>query len=277
MRHNLTKSNVSCRTLAVLCLMAFLSPVLSGCKQEQQTPAAPAIDDKRPVMRIGFVGNEYTQDNNMIYMVQLLAESDPSSNFQVKVDALSLVDASLAQLWKNINKDVLFKPDSWDYVVLQPHSMWASTEGHVYLSRKSITAWSRFVSRINAHPVLFMTWPLEKHNSTYGDIKYITTLKNYRNMHRLIRGHSKAISKKNGLLIAPIGDYWMQSMAIAPDLNLYNTTGSSPSIEGSYLTALIIYKTLVDGTLNDVTYIPQGMSEETKDLLISIASTKIVD
>lgn len=49
---------------------------------------------------------------------------------------------------------------------------------------------------------------------------------------------------------------------------------SLPSREGAFLSALVIYKTLVDKTLNDIEYTPNGMSRKTKDALIAIASAK---
>ena len=275
MHHCLTKSSISYKTLAVLLLIAFALPFLSACKQEQAAPPPPVKSDKRPVMRIAFVGDEFIKTSNLTHMVQLLAQNDPSSHFQVKTAAHTMVDASLAQLWKNENKRNVFTSESWDYVVLQPHSLWAATEGHVYLSQQSISAWSRYVNSIQAQPVLFMTWPLDKNNTTYGDIKYASTLKNYKNMHRLIHGYSKAITKKNGMMLTPVGDYWMHAMAIAPGIKLYSDNGYSPTIEGTYLTALIIYKTLVNGSLTNIVYMPQGITQDTKDLLIAIASTKI--
>ena len=159
-----------------------------------------------------------------------------------------------------------------------------------------------------------MNWPLEKGNLKYSDINQ-PNLKNYKNMHRLNRGYSKAVAKKSDMLLLPIGDYWMY--ANNKGINLYSTgdeytppvkdgdtlssqlattfsgftkkkpkaqsekdqerlTGNSPpSIKGSYLNALIIYKMLVDNTLNDITYAPEGMTPETKAKLISIASSKI--
>jgi hypothetical protein len=275
MQRSLTTLNVSHKTLTTLFLMIFLLPILSGCKQEQQAPAP--VKDDRPVMRIAFVGNEYTANNNMIYMLQLMAQNDPSSHFQLQVDSVVAPDASLATLWRMEKKNIVLKPESWDYVILQPHSMWASTEGAVYISQKTIATWAHFVRNIQAQPVLLTIWPLASRNPNYGNIKYTSTLKSPINMFRLIRGYSKATSKKLDLLQVPVGDYWMQSMNVAPALNLYDSTESFPSLEGSYLTALIIYKTLVDNTLSDITYIPQGMDEATKDLLISIASTKIAN
>ena len=273
MRHCFTKSNISYKTLAVLFFMAFALPFLSACKQEQQ--ASQVKEDKRPVMRIAFVGDDFIRTSNLPYMIQLLAKDDPSSHFQLQVTSHTMVDASLAQLWKIDTKKTIFTPDSWDYVVLQPHSLWAATEGHVYLSQQSISVWARYVNSIQAQPVLFMTWPLDRNNTTYGDRKYASTLKNYKNMHRLIHGYSKAIAKKNDIMLTPIGDYWMHAMAIAPDIKLYSDNGYSPTIEGTYLTALIIYKTLVNGSLDKIVYMPQGMGQDTKDMLIAIASTKI--
>ncbi len=275
--HKKSQKHNKFKALAFLCLMTF--PLfISGCKEQkpQEPPAAQSQgNNKDPVMRIAFVGNEYTTENNMLNMVPLMAKSDPSTQFNVEVGVHAVANNSLAQLWSHPATKTLLTPNSWDYVIIQPNSMWASSEGHVYVTQKSISAWSRLINNIQAHPVLFMTWPLERSHPTYADLKHMSTLKNYKNMHRMIHGYSKALAKKEGMSLAPVGNYWMVAMEKNPDINLYAPDGSTPSLEGSYLTALVIYKTLVDNTLDDITYIPQGMSEETKDALIAIASTKI--
>ena len=274
MRHYLTKSHNLHKMFAILCLMA-LPLFINGCKEKQQPSEEQAQQDNRPLMRIAFVGNEYLTTNNMFYMVQLMAQSDPSSHFKVEVGIHFMPEGTLVHLLKNPSVKTFFPQNKWDYVILQPHHMWAASEGHVYITQKSISAWSRLLTDMGSQSILFMNWPLERRNSTYSDLKYMSTLKNYRNMHRMIRGYSKSISKKNGMLLVPVGDYWMHAMDTAPDINLYGANGSIPTMEGSYLTALIIYKTLVDNTLNDIVYSPPEMSEETKKALIAIASAKV--
>lgn len=299
---------------------------VGGCQEDETSKAAAqaaaaeaAAQSKKPVMRILFVGNDYTSSHNMPYILQSLAQNDPSAHFSVEVGVHALPDTSLAQLWKDPNRANVMAQSHWDYVILQPHHMWASSEGSVYLTQKSINAWKRLISEIDAMPVFFMTWPLEKNNLKYADINQ-PNLKNYRNMHRLIRGYSKAIAKKSNMLLLPIGDYWMHANnkgvnlylsgnpdapqtksisegmadsltnsfnhAITPHSNNTSNTlaakdfgkveGSAlPSIEGSYLNALIIYKMLVDSSINDIEYIPAGITPETKTKLLSIASSKI--
>lgn len=292
---------------------------IGGCQKEETSQAPvqapePTAQITKPVLRILFVGNDYTSSHNMPYILQALAQNDPSAHFSVEVDMLTIPSASLAQLWNDPNRAYIMAQNHWNYVILQPHHLWASSEGSVYLTQNAISAWERAISDIGAMPVFFMNWPLEKDNLKYSDMSQ-PNLKNYKNMHRLIHGYSKAVAKKSDMLLLPIGDYWMYADNKA--INLYSrgedftpptqtdnslssqlaTTFSSfskkkpkaqsvkdqerivgnspPSIKGSYLNALIIYKMLVDSTLNDIAYAPEGITPEIKAKLISIASSKI--
>ena len=243
---------------------------LSGCQEEQ----APDITSGRPTMNILFVGNDFTYMHNMPYMVQLLAQTDPSAHFKIDLQMHVAQGASLSQLWNNpTTRDVLTsKP--WDYIIVQPHHMWATTEGSVYLTRQSLSAWSSQIRNVKARPILFMTWPLEASHSAYSDPNN-AGLKNYKNMHRLIRGYSKAMAKEMDMLIVPVGDYWMAASMSAPQVTLYNPDRFSPTLAGAYLTALVIYKTLVNNSLDQVAYVPDGISPEHKAALIDMVSKKI--
>ena len=266
------KKQTYLRKLNILKLILVFSSLalLTGCIEDK----APQAQDTRPTMRILFVGNDYTLSNYMIYMVQAFAKNDPSSSFQLEVTAHAAPGVSLAQLWNNpATKDVLTNT-TWDYVVLQPHNMWASSDGSVYLTRQAISVWSSQVKALGAQPVLFMTWPLEASHSSYTNPD-LPKLKNYKNMHRLIKGYSKALSNKYGMFTVPVGDYWMYAITGNSKLKFYAPDRSTPTLEGSYLTALVFYKMLIDSTLDDIAYLPEGMTPETQAELISIASTKL--
>lgn len=225
-------------------------------------------------MRILFVGNDYTMGNYMPYMLQGFADSDPSAHFKIEIGMHALPDASLAQLWNYPGTRDVLTSSKWDYVVIQPHNMWASSDGTVYLTRKAISVWGSQVRALGAQPVLFMTWPLEPSHSAYTDPKQ-ANLKNYKNMHRLIRGYSKSLSEKYGMVTVPVGDYWMYAMQTKPTIPLYNPDRSTPTLEGSFLTALVFYRKLIDGTLDDIEYIQEGMDPTMKNNLVSIASAKL--
>jgi len=142
--------NIQKNRATVLTLLFMLCSVLviSGCKEEK----APDMTVGRPTMNILFVGNDLTYMHNMPYMVQLLAQTDPSAHFKIDLQMHVALGASLAQLWNNpTTRDVLTsKP--WDYVIIQPHHMWAATEGSVYLTRQSLSAWSSQIKNIKASP-----------------------------------------------------------------------------------------------------------------------------
>ncbi len=262
------KYNARLATLLLAVCSLFL---LAGCQQEEQ---APDMTAGRPTLNILFVGNESTFLNHMPYMVQLMAQTDPTAHFKIDLQMHVTQSASLAQLWHNPATRDILTSKSWDYIIIQPHNMWAATEGSVYLTRKSISAWSSQIKQVKAQPVLFMTWPLEPSHSAYTDPNN-PALKNYKNMHRLIRGYSKALAQEMDLIVSPIGDYWMAASMTAPEIELYSPDRSSPSLAGSYFTALVLYKTLVNISLDNVTYIPEGITPEAKDKMINIVSRKI--
>ena len=84
---------------------------IGGCQKDETSQAPvpaqapePTAQSTKPVLRILFVGNDYISSNNMPYMLQALAQNDPSANFTVEVDMLAIPDTSLAQLWNDLNR-----------------------------------------------------------------------------------------------------------------------------------------------------------------------------
>ena len=220
MGYNLAKPYYFYKTLAFICLM-ILPVFISGCedKQPKEETSTEQVE-KKPVMRILFVGNQYSSSNNMPNILQALAQNDPSSHFDLEIGNLIEENASLAQLWKHNDRKKILTQKKWDYVILQPHPLWASSEGGVYFTHKSLSVWSKTIESIGAIPVFIMNWPLEKTDPIYGNPKYFG-LKNYQNMHRMLRGYSKALAKKNDMILMPIGDYWMYCMSKNNNISLY--------------------------------------------------------
>ncbi len=259
------------RAFKIILLSLMIIPLITACKEEEK---APDITAGRPELNILFIGNEYTLSNYMPYMLQTFADSDPTAHFKVSIDVHAAHSVSLSQLWNMAGTRDILTSKKWDYIVIQPTSMWAASDGSVHITRKSISAWSSQIKSLGAVPVLFETWPLEMTHPAYANPKY-KKLKNYKNMFKRIKGYSKAMEEKYSLIPAPIGSYWMETIHAKNGIKLYAADRSSPTVEGSFLTALVLYKTLVDNTLEDIGYIPEGMSPEDKAKLIKIVSKKI--
>ncbi len=251
--------------------MVIATILLGACQKDKEKPKD--MTQGRPVLNILFIGNEYTISNYMPYMLKTFAESDPTSHFKVEVEVHAANNTSLSQLWNMPGTRDILTSKKWDYVVIQPTSMWASSDGSVHITRKAISVWSSQIKSLGSQPVLFETWPLEMTHPNYASPKYIK-LKNYKNMFKRIKGYSKALSEKYKLLLAPVGSYWMSAIHKKTGIKLYGVDRSSPTINGSFLTALVLYKTLVDNTLDDIGYIPEGMTQEDKNKLIKIVSKK---
>ncbi|MFP4097632.1 MAG: DUF4886 domain-containing protein [Alphaproteobacteria bacterium] len=245
---------------------------LSACKNESKNIEKTVTKQEKPIVRIAFVGNEISAPQYLPAMIKALANSDPSAHFNVQADILSANGQSLAELWQNEKRKTFLTKEKWDYVVLQPHELWASNEAHVYLTQKSLAAWSQIIRSIGAQPVFFMPWPLPPGHEKYGEPQYATQLKNYKYMHHMNNGYAKALSQRNNMILIPVGSYWTFTMNNAPGLTLYQEKSTVPSLEGTFLTALVLYKKLVDSSLDDLEYIPSGMEEEARKVLIAIAS-----
>ncbi len=264
-------TNFEPKTLVTILLIIMMAPLLTACKEKEKPKS---MTEGRPVLNILFVGNEYTLSNYMPYMLQTFAESDPTAHFKVNIEVHAANRVSLSQLWNMPGIRDILTSKNWDYIVIQPTPMWVSSDGSVHITRKAISAWSSQIKSIGAQPVFFETWPLEMTHPDYANPKY-TKLKNYKVMFKRIKGYSKAMVERYGLILAPVGDYWMSAIHERTGIKLYAADRSSPTMNGSFLTALVLYKTLVDSSLEDIGYIAEGMTQEDKKKLIEIASKKL--
>lgn len=65
-----------------------------------------------------------------------------------------------------------------------------------------------------------------------------------RDSQELVNGRYASLAKANDALLAPVGVAWTDAMRLRPDVALYDSGGTHPTVAGSYLTACVIYSAI---------------------------------
>jgi hypothetical protein len=195
---------------------------------------------ERAGLRVLFVGNSFTYENDLPGIVHRLA-GDGAPIFAVSFTAPGwrlrsyARDRKLARLLREVR---------WDYVVLQEQSQipsFSSSERAREFDPYA-RALTQEVAAAKARPLLFLTWGYRTgdRGNQPGDTYALM-------QERLLDGYSEAAAV-SGVSIAPVGRAWEEALARRPQLGLWAGDGRHPSRMGSYPAACVLYATLTGRT-----------------------------
>lgn len=215
-------------------------------------------------LRVLFLGNSYTHTNAMPEMLAGIANSLPGRRIDVK--SVTRGGATLADLWSLTDALDVLRAGTWDIVVLQDYS----TLGQNFVDGKwgindpaGTVQWMKFwnaeIQRKNAKPLLYLTWA----RRDYPDFQ--------RGLNYAYSEAARAISAP----IAPVGLAWKQLRETQPGLELFVSDGSHPSPTGTYVTACVFLKVLLQKTCTQAPTIVRITPEQ--QTAITEAAQKAVD
>ncbi len=192
-------------------------------------PSAP-----RP-LRVLFIGNSYTYNNNLPAQLVALAQS-ATPPVPIQTRTVAQPGVRLQQHWERGEALAALRQGPWDYVVLQEQSTLGLLliEGrhevndpdrafHPYARRFAEEA-----RKVGAQPLFLLTWARRDTPESQA---------------RLTQAYM-SVAREMGAPIIPAGLAWARVRQEHPDLALYHQDGSHPSPAGSYLTACALYATL---------------------------------
>jgi hypothetical protein len=198
---------------------------LAACAGDSSAgPVGPPAPQPPPVVLEGdvlFIGNSLTAQNDVPGMVESLADSAGTPG--MRTAAFTRGGAALEDHWAQGTALQIIARGNWRFVVLQqgPSSLPAS--------RANLRQWTeRFAQRIRAvgaEPALYTVWP-ESERFTFFD--------------EVIESYRLAAEDVEGVTL-PAGAAWLEAWEREPELALYGPDGFHPTLEGSYLAALVIY------------------------------------
>jgi PKD repeat protein len=225
--------------------------------------------------RVLFIGNSYTFFNNLPQLVYEVAKANKDSlvfdnhcpggytffNHSVDNTALSKI-----------------KLGNWDYVVLQAQSQEPSFSPNQVNSQTlpfAIALDTTIQNNNNcASTVFFQTW-----GRKFGDASNCASYPpvcTYTGMQNRLKQSYKLFADTTHGLMAPVGEAFRKSISTNPNLELYQSDQSHPSLEGSYLAACVFYEILFQKTVLTNTFNP-GIGTSTLSFLQSTAHSVIED
>jgi len=203
--------------------------------------------------RVLFIGNSYTFINGGLdKQLQGLA---PSTETKV----LALGGYTLERHWNDGNALAIIREGKWDYVVLQEQSQVPVLNRSKFF--EFAQKFDEEIRRVGARTILLMTW--ERPDSKNVGVTTDGLASAYTALGRELR-----------VSVAPAGLAFAQSLRERPELIL-NMPDGHPTVEGTYLAACVLYRTIYQLSPVDNDYADKKISTETRDYLQRIAAGNI--
>lgn len=228
-------------------------------------PAAPAR-----TVSVLFVGNSLTFVNDMPAMLANIASSDPSSPVALQVKAFTHPGAKLDYMYSQTPALAWARQHPVDDVVLQEHSNWYDTQPGFQDALDSATDWVGAIRGLNEKPVYFQDWGDGAGSSLYSQRAYVTYGRTPAQESRAASEGTARLSAQLDLPYVPVGDAFERAAETPGAPDLYQADRHHPSLAGSYLAALVVYKFFTGRTGAEATYHPWGMSDADAALLVRV-------
>ncbi len=198
----------------------------------------------QPAARVLFLGNSYTAANNL---PQLFASVAASAGDAAVVDANTPGGFTLQGHTTNAASQQKLKAGGpWDFVVLQEQSQLPSFPPTQVATSVFPFAKALADSIVAFHPcaevVFYRTWGRKFGDA--GNCANWPPVCTYAGMDSLLALRYQQMADSNRAWVSPVGEVWRYLRQTQPNLELYDSDGSHPSLLGSYAAAVCFYSTL---------------------------------
>jgi len=222
-----------------------------------------------------FIGNSYTYMNGLPELINQIAISKGNS---LIYESHTPGGSTLMQHASNSNVQSLLNATEWDYVILQEQSQNPSfppyqVASQVYPYAEILCEEIREANPCT-EPIFFMTWGRE--NGDSQNCANYPPICTYEGMQDRLAESYTEMAQNNESLLAPVGIAWKDIRDQHPEINLYSSDGSHPSIQGSYLAACIFYTILFDDSATN-NYTPTNLNINEAQLIQTFANNAIND
>ncbi|RUA30917.1 MAG: hypothetical protein DSY76_01960 [Bacteroidetes bacterium] len=187
-----------------------------------------------------FLGNSYTGVNNLASIVASLAQS---TNNTLTYSKNTPGGSTLQGHSTNPTSLALIQQGNWDYVVLQEQSQvpsWPISQVATQMFPYADSLCKR-IRQANSCtvPMFFMTWGREDGDS-YNCPNWPPVC-TYEGMDSLLNLRYRMVADSNDAYVSPVGAVWHYIRDNNPQIKLYSSDGSHPSLAGSYAAACTFY------------------------------------
>lgn len=189
--------------------------------------------------RVLFIGNSYTEVNNLPQMVANVAQS---MGDEVVYNSNTPGGCTFMQHCANQSMS-LIRQGGWDVVVLQEQSQYPSFP-QAQVEAEVFPYAQRLVDSVYAHspcaePMFYMTWG--RKNGDAANAVYFPVLGTYEGMDSMLCERYTYMAHTYDAALCPVGRVWRYLRQHYDDLELYQSDGSHPSVAGTYAAACAFY------------------------------------
>lgn len=213
--------------------------------------------DRRPEQRLLFLGHSYTYYNDMPEMVAKMANSaDSPVRYDVTMNAFP--NATLEDHWRDRKTRQLLSQGGWHRVIVHSEG---GLQHQDPTSSMQIHGVKLLAATKSAEPPMLVI----NHQATeeFHRRHYSAT----RSEHGEIeQANVRSLANTAGADVIDVARVWNRVRREELPFSLYKD-GNHPSLQGSYLIALVIYARLSYSDVTKVRYVPWGMSSEDAELL----------
>jgi hypothetical protein len=196
--------------------------------------------------RILFIGNSYTQRNDLPGILARLAEK---AGHPIETDRVIASGTALKAHWNKGDAGTKIREGGWSHVVLQERSdlPWKSPAR----MRESILLFHPVIRESGAETVLYLSW------SKLGEPEHQAE----------ISASYRGAGEEIGAVVAPAGEAWARVLETRPEITLHDADRSHPTLAGTYLAACVFYAALFGKSPVGLETEVEGLDEATVKFL----------
>ena len=200
--------------------------------------------------RVLFVGNSYTQVNNLPQIVSNIALSMGDT----MTYASNTPGGCTFEMHSRNQSMTMICEGGWDFVVLQEQSQLPafpmdSVELYVFPFAQQLVD-SVYAYNPCAEPMFYMTWGRKNGDTEFG----YPPMDTYEGMDSLLYARYMQMGEDNDASVCPVGRVWHYLRDHHEEIELYMSDGSHPSLAGSYAAACAFYTMIFGRNPDSISY-----------------------
>lgn len=240
--------------IRLLLVLTFMAAVASPLRAQQHRTAL-------------FVGNSYTAVNNL---PQMVADVAASMGDELSFRSNTPGGCTFQQHCTNQSMQ-LINQGAWDVVVLQEQSQLPSfpqnqVEQEVFPFARRLVD-SAYAANPCVEPMFYMTWG--RKNGDAGNAPSFPVLGTYEGMDSMLCLRYTYMADVNDASLCPVGRVWRTLRQQHPQIELYQSDESHPSVAGTYAAACAFYVMLFHRDPMLITF-DGGLAEEVAETIRSV-------
>lgn len=222
--------------------------------------AQRALDlaDARPARSILILGNSRTFYNDMPGMLRQIADS-AGSHAKFQIESYSRPGYALKDHWSDRRTQRLLG-SQWDEIIIQGESSAQSAHETAELFKTYGARLAPLARPRSGQPTLVVAWPYDP--SLYADFPAYRRAEHL----RFLRSVHADLARTADLKRVHLDGLWESVRRTHPEIKL-TSDGNHPTVEGTYLYALAMYRHLSKSSVLAVNFVPDGVSPAEADAL----------